>query len=208
MNYSLPSLKSPLAALGLLMTLGLTAIAPAQAAANTPVPSIEFLGDVYSLAWRSDPTPNYSKTEYLPEGEELPHYTNMLLVESLSNGMDVTQVVRSQVEFIKERQGNDSLAQIGGLIENPSTGEVLLDFLLSGQTENGDLIIEWNAYRYTPYQGADGKKAVLLFGYSKRVYGSDNAQAFFQELDQNRAAMIQEVVSSDTPTRQQGERTE
>jgi len=205
MNYSLPSLKSPLAtlALGLLTTLGLTAIAPAQAAKNTPVPSIEFLGDVYSLAWRSDPTPDYSKTEYLPEGEELPHYTNMLLLEWLSNGMDVTEVVRSQVEFIKERRPNDSLAQIGGLIENPSTGEVLLDFLLSGHTENGDLIVEWNAYRYTPHQGTDGRKAVLLFGYSKRAYGSDNAQAFFQDLDQNRATIIQEVVSSDSPAKRQ-----
>ncbi|KXU37222.1 hypothetical protein AXK11_02650 [Cephaloticoccus primus] len=193
-------LTRSLAALAVALAAAFSPVAHAQASKAPAAPTkIEFLEEAYQLAWQSNPQPNYSKYEYLPAGETLARYENMLLLEQLSNGMDVTQVVRAQVESIKERKKTDSVAQFGGLIENPGTGEVLLDFLLSGHAEDGAIIVEWSAYRYSPVKAANGEPAVRLFGYSKRAYGSDAAMAFLEALDEQRDAFINAVVTAQVP---------
>jgi len=203
-----PSLiKSSLAALalGLAVTFGLGTTAKAQAAAETALaPSIEFLGEAYSLAWTSDPTRHYSKAEYLPEGEDLPYYYNMLLVDRV-DGMSVTDVVRAQVEFLKglneSEEGADG-AKILNLMENPSSGEVLLVFVLSAPDEEREVIWEWNAYRYSPVQTSDGEESVRLFGYSRRHYGNDESVYDFLEsidVDNPQSKAINAVLSAQLP---------
>jgi len=197
-----PSLiKSPLAALalGLAVTFGLGTIANAQAAEAALAPSIEFLDTVYSLAWTSDPTPNYSKREYLPEDEELPYYFNMLLVEQLL-GISVTDTVRAQVEFLKARREEDVSAKILDLMENPDTGEVLLVFVLTADDEEHEVIWEWNAYRYSPAQRPNGEESVRLFGYSKRSYGNDDsAYDFIEEVSNRHAELVNAVATAQAP---------
>jgi len=203
-----PSLiKSSLAALalGLAVTFGIGTTAKAQAAAETALaPSIEFLGEAYSLAWTSDPTRYYSKAEYLPEGEDLPYYYNMLLVDRV-DGMAVTDVVRAQVEFLKGLNESDEGAdgaKILNLMENPSSGEVLLVFVLSAPDEEREVIWEWNAYRYSPVQTSDGEESVRLFGYSRRHYGNDASVYDFLEaidVDNPNSEAINAVLSAQLP---------
>jgi len=181
------ALLRPLPSLALLLAAFFAPPSQAQTAAIQPVPhQIEFLNEVYRLAWRSDPTPNYSKTEYLPEDEELPYYYNMLLLEQVG-GISVTDVVRAQVEFLKELNESDEGAggsKILNLMENPNTGEVLLVFVLSAPDEEREVIWEWNAYRYSPMQTANGEESVRLFGYSRRHYGNDESvYDFLEEID-------------------------
>jgi len=151
-----------------------------------PQPNIEFLDEVYALAWRSDPMPGYSKAEYLPADERLPYYHNMLLVERVS-GISVTEAVRVQVEHLKALDKSEDVltgASIVHLIENPGTGEVLLVFIVNAPDEKHELILEWNAYRYSPDTGGDGQPIVRLFGYSVRNYGNDaSIYDFLEELD-------------------------
>jgi len=187
-------------ALPLLMTS--SAISQAQAA--EPAPTIEFLDDVYSLAWTSEPMPHYSKAEYLPEDEELPYYFNMLLVERVQ-GVSVTDAVRAQVGFIqgfKENEDAAAGAKILNLMEHPENGEVLLVFVLSASDEEREVIWEWNAYRYSPYTAASGEEGAQLFGYSVRHYGNDESVYDFLEaidVDNPHSARVNAVATAQIP---------
>jgi len=193
-------MKTVLSVLTSLAVLAFAFIAPiSHASEAAPVPDIEFLGQTYSLAWRSDPTPQYSKSEYLPADERLPYYHNMLLVERVS-GISVTDAVRAQVGFLQERAKADASARIRNLIENPATSEVLLVFTLSAPDEERETIWEWNAYRYSPDPGDDGQQGVRLFGYSVRHYGHDDSvYAFLEELDNKQSERVNALAGAKLP---------
>jgi len=198
-------LKSLLGVLAVALTTALSPVAQAQVAEETErTPHIEFFGEVYHLAWASDPAPHYSKTEYLPEDEELPYYFNMLLVERV-DGVSATEAVRAQVEFLQgineSEEGADG-AKILNLMENPNTGEVLLVFVLSAPDEEREVIWEWNAYRYSPVQTVNGEESVRLFGYSRRHYGNDESVYDFLEeidVDNPNSEAVNAVLSAQLP---------
>lgn len=192
------SRRKHLAAFAVTLLACLVTIPQAQSAESTPPPSIVFSDTSYHLAWQSNPTPDYSKYEYLPQDQQLPLYHNMFMVEHLSNGMTLPQVVQSQVEFMTQRKQTDPVAQ-HRLISNEATGEFLLDFLLSAEDPEQGTIIEWNAYRYIPQQGANGDHAVLLLGYSARAYGDEEGRNFLIDLQQSRGQIIQTLISSSVP---------
>ena len=79
---------------------------------------------------------------------------------------------------------------------NEQTGEVYLDFLLSGAA-NGKLIVEWNAYRYATLKG--GKPGIVLHGISRRAYGEDEAKKFLTGLQGWRATTLNELARLETP---------
>jgi len=189
---------STLAALVFSLPVALASFGQAHSAETAPAASLTF-GDVtYHLAWSSEPSPDYVKYEYLPQDEELPYYENMLLLERVSNGMGAADVVRSQVEFLNQRKESDPVVN-HRLINNESSGEYLLDFVLSGETQDGETIIEWNAYRYSPWRSADGTQGVQLYGYSARAYGDDNGREFLTDLRETRAQIIQALASTSVP---------
>jgi len=193
MNH--PSYRKTLTTLVFVWTTCIAAIA--QAAQDAPA-RIQLADVTYHLAWRSDPSPDYSKFEYLPQDQELPYYHNMLLLERLFNGMTIEDVVNHQRDFLNERVQTDPVVQ-HRLIHNESTGEYLLDFVLSDEDEDGDTIVEWNAYRYIPVQNADGRQGVQLYGYSARGYGDEGARAFLIDLRKNRIPRIQALISASVP---------
>jgi len=198
MNSIRPILKA-LTALAISAMATLAPLSQAQTTGTAAGPDISFLNNVYSLVWAADPTPNYSKSEYLPAGESLPYYNNMLLVERMS-GVSVTDTVRAQVRFIQERRETDAGAKIFDLIENPNTGEVLLVFALTAPDKDREIIWEWNTYRYSPVQTSNGERGVRLFGYSVRTYGNDErVYDFLEEIDNKRSEFINAVANAKIP---------
>jgi len=184
-----------LAALAFTLLAAIGGLAQASPTENAPAASLVFTDVTYHLAWHSAPSPDYDKYEYLPQGEELPHYRNMLLLERLGNGISVADAVRSQVEFLNQRKESDPVVN-HRLINNESTGEYLLDFVLSGETQDGETVIEWNAYRYSPWRSADGTQGVQLYGYSARAYGDDDGRDFLINLKETRPQIIQALTSA------------
>jgi len=190
----------PLAALAFTLLVTLASFGQARSAETAPASSLKFGNVTYHFAWRSEPSPDYVKYEYLPRNEELPYYHNMLMLERLTNGMSVADVVRSQVEFLNQRKESDPLVN-HRIINNERSGEYLLDFVLSGETEDGEIIVEWNAYRYSPWRSANGKQhGVLLYGYSTRAYGDDDGRKFLTDLRETRAPIIQALASASVPS--------
>ncbi len=147
----------------------------------------------FALAWSSAPRPGYVKQEYLPAGQAPGSYESMLLIEVLDGPVDVRGAVSAQVSSLSGRRGQDPLFNMQ-LLRKESLGEVLLDFLIGGRSDDGRSIAEWNGYRYLPLPG----RGVMLFAVSHRGYG-DSINAFLTRLKSFRPAEIARIAAYVVP---------
>lgn len=159
---------------------------------------LSFGADTYLLSWSSHPSPNYYKQEYLPAGQTSGHYRQMVMVEAtMMPEADVDRVVASKVQWLDHRKATDPVVNYA-ILKNAKTGEIILDFVLSADAPKQDYIVEWNAYRYAPLRGKDGKSGVLLFGISRRAYGDDAAN-FLRALKSTRPQEIDALAKYALP---------
>lgn len=163
---------------------------------NIPGP-INFVKSSFNLAWSSNPNPNYFKQEYIPSGESVEKYNQMILVEVVFGDITVEEAVKAQLNQIEQRKKTDKLARYQ-VIENPNTGEVIVDFLMSVGTKKAVSVVEWNAYRYKAFQDEAGRKGILLFAISKRGY-DDKINNFFETLKTDRLETINQLGSYELP---------
>lgn len=166
-----------------------------QDAIGIPGP-ISFDGTQFGLTWTSHPSETYYKQEYLPAGDTLEAYGQMVMVELLTAGATPKSAAADMVASLEQRRGSDPVLNYDR-IENAATGEVLLDFLLS-DSSSGTLVVEWNAYRYAPH--GDG---LMLMAISRRGYG-DAAIAFVKDLKNWRSQTIQTLATMAMPTPETG----
>ncbi len=156
---------------------------------------IIFEGTKFELAWTSHPAPTYYKQEYVPAGQVVESYDEMFMVDLLTEGQDPESAAATMISGLDERKaGGDPMVNYD-MISNEATGELILDFLLS-DTSSGQIIVEWNAYRYSPT--ADGA-GVTLFAISRRGYGEDGATQFLERLTTWRQTSIQELAVMELP---------
>lgn len=185
------------AALTLLVCAGMPADAEDSAVDRLSVPGpITFGPDTYKLSSSERPSANDCKQEYLPVGQTSGHFQQMMLVEATLPA-DVERVVADKVQWVEKRKATDPVANFA-LIKNPKNGEMILDFLFSSDEPNGDYVVEWDAYRYAPLPGKDGKSGVLLFGVSRRAYGDDTT-AFLRALKGTRPQEIDALAKYKLP---------
>lgn len=152
---------------------------------------LTFEGTEFILAWSSHPTPAYYKHEYLPEGQKVESYGQMFMLEVLTDGKTPKTAAADMVTALEQRRGTDPVLNYD-IIENAQTGEVILDFLLSGDA-SPTIVVEWNAYRYVPR--GDG---LVLYAISRRGYG-DGAAQFIKALGSWRMQAINALASMDVP---------
>lgn len=126
---------------------------------------IRFGSESFSLAWGSHPSAQSYKQEYLPSGQRVERYTSMLMIDVVASGATPQSMAGQMVNNLKARKATDPVVNYD-LITNKATNEIILDFVLSSEEADGQTIVEWNAYRYSP-QG-DG---VRMVGISRRAYG-------------------------------------
>lgn len=153
---------------------------------------IRFQDTEFALAWNSRPSSNYIKQEYVPAGEQPEHFNQMFMIEADTEASPETSAA-AQVAMLKKRKSTDPVVNYD-LIRNDATGEIILDFLMS-DSGTGEVIVEWNAYRYAPLSKAGG---VALYAISRRGYG-DGAKPFLQDLKRNRHPAINALAAFDAP---------
>jgi len=160
--------------------------------------SITFLDKVYSLAWKVGEI-NDGIALYLPEGESLQGYKDMLNVEYIRS-RSATDQVQAQIQYL---QGYGSNAKILHQTENSSTGEILLVFVSSSFPMNEDKrIVEWSAHRYMPMQtGNEKQEGVRVFSHSRRIYSNDENSIirFLENVDDQQSTWISAVVTAQIP---------
>lgn len=183
----------------MLLTVPDPSPANAQASDHLGVPGpIELDGTAYALAWSAQPAAGYIKQEYVPAGQSVERYDEMLLVETVCCAIGVMDAVAAQATMLNERKEADPLVNMD-IIQNEASGEALLDFLISGRDAQGGLIVEWNAYRYAPHAQGDGDSGVLLFGVSHRAYGDEAARTFLEGLKTLRPSLIETLATAELP---------
>jgi len=179
---------------------GLLCLGQAQAQVDgKPPQSLQFADTTYQLTVQSHPMPGYSQYAYLSRGDKLPYYRNILMLEWLVNGVSVEEAVESQIDMLEQRKEDGDLTVNHRLIRNETTGEYLLDFILSNDDPNVGNIVEWNAYRYVSFTDADGEDGVQIYGYSSRGYGDDGGRDFLLALKGKREAIIRALASAEVP---------
>ena len=156
---------------------------------------ITFEGTDFELAWTSHPSPTYYKQEYVPAGEAVESYIQMFMVDVLTDGQTPESAAAAMIAGLDERKANGDPVVNYDMISNEETGELILDFLLS-DTSSGNIIVEWNAYRYSP--SADGT-GLTLFAISRRGYSEEGATEFLGALTSWRQTTIQELAVMDLP---------
>jgi hypothetical protein len=145
----------------------------------------------FHLVWTSHPVDELYKQEYVPEGETVEAYGQMFMVDVLLNGLTPLDAASVMIDGLAQRRGQDPLVNYD-IIQNDSTGEVILDFLLSDDS-SGTYIVEWNAYRYVPLD--DG---IAMFGISRRGYDDETSQ-FLADLAAWRPEAILALASMELP---------
>ena len=191
----------------IIFILLITLIMPVVIKAQTNKPATNYLnvnGPIvfenksFNLNWSSHPSANFYKQEYLSKGEDANKYKMMLMVDVIAGETNLKNVVSAKVaELKKMKEGNPMVNY--EIIQNPKTGEYLLDFLLTANAADGTTsIVERNIYRYKTFTGKAGNKGVLLFAVSSRAYAKE-VNNFFIALKANRKVLINEVVQFKMP---------
>jgi hypothetical protein len=134
---------------------------------NVPGP-LQFDHSDYFLSWSAHPAENYFKQEYLPAGQVSASYSKMMMIEAATGAVSLQTAVKTKRNELEQRKKTDPLCNYQ-LVQNPATGEYLLDFMMSQSAGGKTTIAEWDAYRYTVLPG---NKGILLFACSRRSYGS------------------------------------
>jgi len=170
---------------------------PASDYLTVPGP-ISFEQKVFNLNWSSHPSANFYKQEYLSKGEDANKYKMMLMIDVIAGETNLKNVVSAKIaELKKMKEGNPMVNY--EIIQNPKTGEYLLDFLLTANAADGTTsIAERNVYRYKTYTDKAGKKGMLLFAVSSRAYTKE-VNNFLIAIKANRKVLISEVAQYKMP---------
>ncbi len=158
---------------------------------------IAFGGESYQLSWTSHPTPDYYLQEYLAPGQTSERFQRMVLINAFYGDIDAKAAAAAKINDLNKRKATDPLVNFA-VIQNPKTGEIILDFIISSEDADGGTIVEWNAYRYASLKGQGAKAGVLLFGISRRAYG-DDASGFLRGLKAMRPGEIDALANQRLP---------
>lgn len=66
--------------------------------------SVTFNKKDYNLVWSSNPTENYYKQEYLPNGSSLNNYHDMIILEAIKGNISVEDAANIKVQEVQELQ--------------------------------------------------------------------------------------------------------
>jgi len=151
---------------------------------------------IYNLAWSSHPNENYYKQEYLGKSEKIEKYNSLIMIDFVKGNFKIEDVIDQKVSELEKIKQSNPIVNYKTYENN---GEYILDFILTENSKDGEVILiaERNVYRYRLI--ADGKnKGVLLFGVSERGY-KENIENFFTNLKDNSSKLIEAVGNYELP---------
>lgn len=159
---------------------------------------IKIGGVTHKLSWSSHPTPAYYKQEYIPAGEKLDSFRNMVLVEVLTGETTTSQAAQGKMAELQEMKKTHPLVNYS-IFEKKESGEFMLDFLVSANDASGNaIILERNVYRYVPLRASSGKKGLMLLATSTRRYGAE-IDAFLSSLKTTKGKLVDELSKLAVP---------
>jgi hypothetical protein len=160
--------------------------------------NLEFNNTTYKLSWTAKPNDNYIIQEYLPEGESLDHFNQMMTIHLFLTDIKCKDAVYKKVNELITRKKYDSTCNYQ-VNESVDGKEFLIDFLLGENKDNKMTIVEFNVYRYKQIQISSKQNAIIVYAYTKRGYGND-ITTFFETLENEKINYLKRMFSTKIPT--------
>ena len=159
---------------------------------------IVFENKEFYLSWSSHPSADFYKHEYIAKADDANQYKTMVLIDVVTGGVNIRNIVAAKVSELKTMKESNPVINYE-IINNPATGEYLLDFLVTANAPDGSIkIAERNVYRYKSFIDKTGRKGVVLFGISTRAYGAA-VTSFFGVLKKTRKDLVNKLAKLKTP---------
>jgi hypothetical protein len=159
---------------------------------------LEFNKVNFNLAWTDKPNNIYYIQEYLPDGEKLENFNQMLTIHLFDTDVKTKDAVGQKIKELTERKKTDAVCNYQ-VTESPDGKEFIIDFLLGESKDDEMTIVEFNVYRYKQVEISNKKKAIIVYAYSKRSYG-ENITNFFKTLKADRTNYLNLMISAEVPT--------
>lgn len=149
----------------------------------------------FSLAWSDHPTEIYYLQEYLPEGQSVERFYEMMTIHLFLSEISIDDAVAQKIAEIEERKLTDPEAKYSKT-ENPVGDDVMLEFMVS--SKENEVILEYNIYHYSKADVGDGLEALRIMAYSRRDY-NDEIPAFMDVFEAERSARFYELIGLEKP---------
>ena len=160
------------------LALGFTALAwPALALDAFPAARTLTFDGVRLTRAADGTTPVERWREFIPEGEKLERWTRLASIREYPTHADVKALAGELLRTLKRRHPDAP----SSIIENPSTGEVIVDFLVWPPDR---AFTEFNLFRYGKRDGG----GVVAQQYALRAYG--DATTFLRGLKAERVRLL------------------
>jgi hypothetical protein len=151
----------------------------------------------FNLVWSDKPNEKYYIQEYLPEGEKLESFNQMLTIHLFDTDITTKDAVQQKVKELAKRKNTDPICNFV-LTESPDGKGFMIDFLL-GESKGSEMtIVEFNVYRYKQVDLGANKKGILVYAFSKRSYGG-SITSFFKTLKADRTEYLNQMISVEVP---------
>lgn len=158
---------------------------------------LRFQQTAFNLAFSSHPTASFYLQEYLPKGETMDHFTRLLTVRVTNQNTDVKQLVNEKITELEARKKTDVMCNYQ-VMANDKSQEVIVDFIVSDKINDPQAIVEFSIYRYRQIALGATRRAVLIYAYSQRSYGSA-VNAYLKALPQTRRAALDALAKTPLP---------
>lgn len=183
-----------------LIMIAFTSLSFAQ---SDPIDRIGLKGPItfnktpYLLAWSQKPNANYFVQEYLPKGESVDHFNQLITVNVFVTDISVASAIQQKTQELTKRKETDKVCNFS-VINSPEGGESIIDCLLSTGSADKLDVVEFIIYKYKQIELDNNKKALLVYSYSKRGYG-DAITPFLTNLGKFRRDLLNVMISEEMP---------
>lgn len=158
---------------------------------------LKFNKNSFNLAWSDKPNDFYYIQEYLPKGENVEHFNQMLTIHLFDKDIKIADAVGQKINELKERKKTDATCNYE-VNESPDGKEFMVDFVVSETKGEEITIAEFNIYRFKEIN-LGSKKGILVYTYTRRSYGEKTTE-FFTNLGADRMESLNAMISSEMPT--------
>ena len=157
---------------------------------------IKFDNQDYNLVWSTHPNQTYYKQEYLPKGQNLEKFKNMVTIDFLKGDLKVSDFVNQKIAELQNAKKYNPIVNYNVLEKGD---EIILDFLMTVNSKDGKkvMVAERNIYRYIKLQN-EKTKGLLLFSMSERAYDNE-IETFFNSLKKDKNSLINNVANLKIP---------
>ena len=144
-----------------------------QAIDKIGLPGPMVFGDTsFNLAWAENPRDNYFVQEYVPDGETVERFKQMLTMNVFIVDMSVEDAVKQKMLELEERKKADPTCKYK-VMNSPDGKEIMIDFILGESKDNVMTIMEFNIYRYWKIElgKKEGERHLCICLFKEKLWG-------------------------------------